>query len=345
MIKDLLLEGFALKRCGHYKHAIEIFYKALELDNKSPELLLEIAELFDILGNEEKSLSYIEQVLNANPTHIRALKLLKKIFVDKKAYLEAEQTAKNIYCISKKEEDLADVFQLLNKQRKYDEIFSYNVDCDTPAILFEEAYAYFHQQNFEEAEKFLHKILIQDEDNQQALLLLGQTYFAQNREEECFKVVDKLKVAENNIELLDFIARAEMCRKNYAKAVRLLKQAIRVEHKNAALYFNLANIYCSQGDLAMAKKNFSTAIALKPDCEEYHLAVARVYYSEGNYKKALEELDGVSFDTRFLRAVILYNTGYVALAAKELEQLKAEQPENESVKEYLEKIRQGLLAN
>ena len=91
MIKDLLLEGFALKRCGHYKHAIEIFYKALELDNKSPELLLEIAELFDILGNEEKSLSYIEQVLNANPTHIRALKLLKKIFVDKKAYLEAEQ--------------------------------------------------------------------------------------------------------------------------------------------------------------------------------------------------------------------------------------------------------------
>ena len=46
MIKNLLQEGFALKDRGHYKHAIEVFYKALEEDNTSTELLFEIADLY-----------------------------------------------------------------------------------------------------------------------------------------------------------------------------------------------------------------------------------------------------------------------------------------------------------
>ena len=80
MIKDLLQEAFALKASGRYKHAIEIFYKALELDNSSSELLLEIADLYDRIGNKEKALSYIEQILDKDPTHIDALKFLKRVF-------------------------------------------------------------------------------------------------------------------------------------------------------------------------------------------------------------------------------------------------------------------------
>ena len=64
MIKNLLQEGFALKEKGHLKHAIEVFYKALELDNTSSELLLEIADVYYRMGNEEKSLNYIEQILD-----------------------------------------------------------------------------------------------------------------------------------------------------------------------------------------------------------------------------------------------------------------------------------------
>ena len=52
MIKNLLQEGFALKDRGHYKHAIEVFYKALEEDNTSTELLFEIADLYYRMQNE-----------------------------------------------------------------------------------------------------------------------------------------------------------------------------------------------------------------------------------------------------------------------------------------------------
>ena len=55
MIKNLLQEGFALKDRGHYKHAIEVFYKALEEDNTSTELLFEIADLYYRMQNEESA--------------------------------------------------------------------------------------------------------------------------------------------------------------------------------------------------------------------------------------------------------------------------------------------------
>ena len=61
MIKILLQEGFALKDRGHYKHAIEVFYKALEEDNTSTELLFEIADLYYRMQNEERALNYIDK--------------------------------------------------------------------------------------------------------------------------------------------------------------------------------------------------------------------------------------------------------------------------------------------
>ena len=52
MIKDLIQQAFILKNKGHYKYAIESFYKALEVDNSSVELLLEIAECYYNLKEE-----------------------------------------------------------------------------------------------------------------------------------------------------------------------------------------------------------------------------------------------------------------------------------------------------
>ena len=63
MIKKILQESFILKENGHFKQAIESFYKALEIDNKSTELLLEIAECYSLIGEKERTLNYIEQIL------------------------------------------------------------------------------------------------------------------------------------------------------------------------------------------------------------------------------------------------------------------------------------------
>ena len=79
--------------------------------------------------------------------------------------------------------------------------------------------------------------------------------------------------------------------------------------------------------------------------QTYHFALANLYYSEKHYKKALEELVGDFFEARFLKSVILYETGYLALARKELRDLQTEYPEREMVAEYLNRINSELGLN
>lgn len=345
MIKNLLQEGFALKEKGHLKHAIEVFYKALELDNTSSELLLEIADVYYRMGNEEKSLNYIEQILDKEPVHIPSLKLLEKIFIDKNALEEAEQTAKNIYCITRNPDDLATIFKLLNRQGKFSEIFEYNVETYNEKVYLEIAKAHFYKKQFAQAEDMLHKALESDEENQEALLLLGKVCFAQNKKEECVPLLNRFEIRPDNPELLNFVGLVESYLENYNKAADYFLQAIKADRTADESYYNLANIYFKQGDLQLAKKNYNLALSLNPDNKNYHFALANLYYSEKHYKKALEELKGNFFEARLLKAVILYDTGYLALAKKELTKLESEQPDNPIVMDYKARIDEELQIN
>ena len=342
MIKNLLQEGFALKSKGHYKHAIEVFYKAIAEDSSSIELLYEIAELYYLLENEERALNYIEQILTAEPAHIDALKLLKSIFVKKNALVEAEQTAKNIYCITKAPEDLVEIFKLLNRQQKYDEIFEYRINEENSNIYIEQAKALFYKKNYTEAEKLLDKVMLQDTKNQDALLLLAKVYYALNRKDECLSLVPKFHMNGSNPELFNLIGLLEAYRSNYNLALQNFKEAIRLNRFEAMYYFNIANVYFKQGDISNAKKYYNFALNLSPDNPGYHFALANLYYSEKHYKRALEELDGNMFEARLLKAIILYETGYFALANKELSSLHKEQPENSLVTEYKTKVENEL---
>lgn len=336
MIKDLLQEAFALKASGHYKHAIEVFYKALELDNTSSELLLEIADLYDKLGNEEKALNYIEQILNSEPTHVEALKFLKRVFEKKCAWLEAEQTAKNIYCVSHNPSDLAEIFKLLIKQNKFDEIFEFNQNSDDKNVCLEVARAYYYKKDFGHALELLEKIQTQMSENQDYLLLLGECYYYLNKKERCIDIIAKFSA--KNAEQLNFIGLVETYLENYKSAIRYFNDAIKQNRSNSEYYYNLANVYFKLGEFSLAKRNYNLAISIEPENKNYHFALANLYYSEKHYKKALEELQGNFFEARFLKAVILYETGYLALARRELNELAEEFPEKSMVAEYKAKI-------
>ena len=255
MIKDLLQEAFALKESGHCKHAIEVFYKALELDNSSSELLLEIADLYDKIGNEEKALSYIEQILDKDPTHVDALKFLKRVFEKKEAWQEAEQTAKNIYCISHNPADLAEIFKLLIKQNKFDEIFEFKFKTEDKYVCLELARAYYYKKDFTKALEILTKIQPQMSDNQDFLLLLGQCCYYSNQKDRCIEIIGQFKA--KNAEQMNFLGLVETYLENYKEAVSYFNNAIKQNRSNPEYYYNLANVYFKQGELALAKRNYN----------------------------------------------------------------------------------------
>ena len=341
MIKKILQEGFILKTKGYYKPAIEAFYKALEYDNTSSELLLEIADCYYSMGEEERALNYIEQILEKDPTHIDTLKLLKLIFVNKKAWPEAEQTGKNIYLISQKSEDLVEIFDLLIKQEKYSEIFEYKSDICTVEILFQKALAKMHLNQLEEAEQLVNQAL-ESSSNNDLIFLKCKILYKKNQKDESIELLKKLNIDKTNHEMINFIGLIKQYECDFKSALEYFKEALKLAPSKDEYYYNCASTYFKIGDLQQAKRFYNLAISLEPNNQHYHFALANLYYSEKQYKRALEELNYDFFEANLLKMIILYDSGYIAVAKRELNKLTLEQPENELVIAYKEKIEAEL---
>lgn len=344
MIRQILQEGFILKAQGYYKHAIEAFYKALEQDCSSTELLLEIAECYYLMKDEERALNYIEKILDKTPTHIDTLKLLKKIFIEKEAWAEAEQTIKNIYCISKDPNDLAEIFSLLNKQKRFYEIFEYNADVDSANIFYEKAFAKMMLNQLKEAESYINRA-IELSDDIKLLLLKCKILFQMNRIDECSSLIEQINIGEKDSDSLNFIGLIKLYECDFKEALKYFTEAIKKDPSKDEYYYNCASTYFKMEDLQNAKKFYNLAISINPNNQNYHFALANLYYSEKHYKRAMEELNYDFFEARLLKSIILYDSGYLILAKKELENLAQEQPENELVINYMKKINEELSFN
>ena len=341
MIKDLIQEGFILKSKGYYKRAIETFYKALECDVSSIELLLEIAECYYHMDDEERALNYIEQALNKEPTHIESLKLLKKIFMNKSAWAEAEQTAKNIYLISKNNNDLAEIFELLNTQHKFEEIFEYNLETPSSRCLYEKAFAKMSLNNLAEAEELINEALTKELCDKN-LLLKCKILYKNNKKEECKTILEKINLNQADADILNLAGLVMQYECDFLVALNYFLEAIKLSPKTSEYYYNCASTYFKMGNIQQAKKYYNLAVSLAPENQNYHFALANLYYSEKQYKRALEELDYDFFEAKLLKAIILYDSGYLAIARKELQTLAKEQSDNELVQAYTNRIEEEL---
>ena len=76
---DYIKQAFELKETQNFKPAIEMLYKALELENDNVEILYQIAELYFLLNNYSRASHYLEKIFQLNPNHISALKLTRTI--------------------------------------------------------------------------------------------------------------------------------------------------------------------------------------------------------------------------------------------------------------------------
>jgi tetratricopeptide (TPR) repeat protein len=213
---------------------------------------------------------------------------------------------------------------------------------DNLNVLIAQAKACYYKNDYAKAFTILQKAILLDSDNQEILLLQGKVAYKLNEKEYCVGILDKLEFDNKNAELLNFIGLIEIYRENFASAETCFKHAINIERSNSQYYYNLANVYLQINKLSLAKKYFNLAISLNPENNDYHFALANVYYAEKSYKRALEELKGDFFEAKLLKSIILYDTGYLALAKKTLLELEKERPEDLVVMEYKKRIEEKL---
>jgi tetratricopeptide (TPR) repeat protein len=281
MIKDLLNEGFVLKSQGYYKHSIEVFYKVLELDNTSVEVLYEIAESYYSMGEVERALNYLEQVLDSCPSHIEGLKLLEKIFISKGAWGEAEQTAKNIYLISPMASNLAEIFSLLNKQKKYSELLEYQIENSNADVYYELAYACYSSDNCEKAEKFI-DLALGKTINNKYLFLKGKILCSLNKMAECENLINSIDFDNSDAETLNFVGLVKVSQGASEDGVNYFLRAITLEPEKAEYYYNCANAYFNLREFNQAKKYYNFALSISPEEARYRYALASLYRNVGS---------------------------------------------------------------
>ena len=80
---EFIKQSFTLKEQGFYKPAIVMLYKALDIDPDNIEILAQLAQIYKLLGEEDRTTQYIEKVLEIDNNHIDSLKLLLEIYEGK----------------------------------------------------------------------------------------------------------------------------------------------------------------------------------------------------------------------------------------------------------------------
>src|SRR5574344_1623312 len=105
-------KGFKLKKNKSYKQAIEMFYKALEIENNNIEILFQLGELYCLLFNYERAVHYMEQVIQNDSKHILALNMLRQIYFNEKKYEKALEYSEKILSFDMSDKNIVDAIKI-----------------------------------------------------------------------------------------------------------------------------------------------------------------------------------------------------------------------------------------
>ena len=294
MIKELLQEMFILKEKGYYKQAIEILYKLLEMvesEDETVEILYELAEIHFFSGNLERSMYYVDKLLEINPEHPETLKLQIKLF--SKNPQRRMLIAQKLYKITNKQEDLKLYLALLNKAGNFAETATY---FDTSVENFccqEIAEALYHLGNYLEAKLLLERQETLSEANE---LLFAKVCYEIN-DEASLLVLESRLANSKNFEVVKFVINLEYELMNYS---RVIEMASKIN-----LFYTPDLLYVV-GQSYLFKKNYREAIkCFNMLCEanndiRYNFALALAYI-EGN--QTCSAIEVVQNNSAYLKLV------------------------------------------
>lgn len=335
-ILSYIKKSFSLQEQGFYKPAIEMLYKALAIDCDNLEILLQLAFLYKLLNNYERSTYYIEKVLELNDKHLDALFLLEEIYLIKKETALALEIAEKIYIIEPNPKNLAKKINILNQSDNFEgiELLEKSISEKNDEILYELAKAY-STKDLSHAIKLLEEGLAQNKFNNDIALLLAQNYYKNNELDKSRELFEKLNKNSKSAEILNYLGLFELNDNNYEDAINYFTKACDSDDKNPEYLYNLASSFFLKGWLDEALKYFNKAICFAPNDVNYHYAIAYLYYHQNKYDKAISELNFIKKInpshnlSNILESMILAKKGDLLTAKSMLENIIKENTEDD----------------
>lgn len=300
-------QAFELKKQNCYKQAIEMLYKALEIECDNVEILFQLGELYYLLKNYSRSVQYLEKVVSKNPEHVDALKLLKSIYLDEGNIEKAYECAKKYNDVVKNDESLSGLISIMGKLGRFDEIKIIEEQPDLSIdVLYSIAKVYYDADDLVKAKCFLEKAYEMDSCNEEVLTLLGKIYFDENEFDKSREIFSKFSANTSNPEALNFQGLYALEDMKFVDAIKFFSRACNAVKTNARYFYNLGNAYFYNGWFEEAVNAYLNAVRLAQDNLDYRYSLAYLYFEMKKFDKAQGEVDYIlSIDSKHPQAIVL----------------------------------------
>ena len=287
---EYIKQAFDLKSQKCYKQAIEMLYKALEIENDNTEILFQLGELYFLLNNYPRAQHYLEKVLSKNDKHAETLGLLVKIYEFSNDAENAFSCAEKLLNLKKDVKNSIKLIEISSKKGDLKRIEEFE-NSDNSKILYAVAKAFYDNKLQDKSKEKLEKTLEIEPDNEDALVLLGKIYFDKSEFEKAKEIFAKFPKTSENPEVLNYQGLFALENLDFTQAVKCFSKASNIDKQNAKYFYNLANAYFYNGWIKEAHSSYLQAIRLEPENNGFRYSLAYLYFEQKQFDKAQSEID------------------------------------------------------
>lgn len=307
-LTEYIKQAFEYKEAGDYKAAIDFFYKALTIENDSCEIMSELAELYTLLSQDDRALSFYEQIIAKNNhnnlicyKYAFLLKKMKRFDEAKKVLLALYQDEYELIDVAK------ELFDIYVTNKEYQELINtYNLKYNKLADSFVFYYVGLAYENLERqqlAEDFFHKAYDLAKNNVKAGISIVGLLFENQKYLEAEELAEDLLQFSENDRLFYYLAEVKFMKSDFDSAMKHYSYAIKLNDKCALYFFKLGLAYTMKGYYKEAEQSYCSALVIEPDNPTYNYALAYLYFTDKKYLLASKIVDSIlSVDENFVLA-------------------------------------------
>lgn len=332
-------EALRRRENGEYKEAIESLYKALDIEPQNTDVLLQLAEVFSLMNDYERSLKYYSCALAVLPDNLNILSAAFDTAYKAGLYKDALDYAKRAFEMEKSSRNYMHMVKIIDK---FGDIKSLRLLLNEPdissEILFNIALVFIHHAFMHDAEAVLTR-MPEDEYKSACEAVIK---FNQGDVDSARRIVENVNI--ENDEIYNIKGLFSIDDLNLTDAIKYFLSAISLRPDEPRYYFNLANSYFYNGWLKEAEAAYRKAIGMDLENADYRFALANMYYEISEYAKAKQEVENIfkmdseHLNAKVLNALLKYQKKDYLGAKSDLENALLFNPNNNYVNISLAKI-------
>ena len=297
-ITDYIKEAFDAKENGDYKVAIDYFYKALAIDCESSEILLELAELYVLLFQNERAIDLYEQILSKHPDKLSAkysyASLLKKIKNFDKALLYFQELLNQKYDIVNVATKIIDIHFYNEQYQNLIDVYTNNaLVLKNSSLLYKVGFSYKKLGKDIPSLEYFKQSFDLDNENIDSGIEIIDNYLKLGNYEDAEVLAKRLIAKSENDKIFSALGDVSYAKNDFNSAIKNYSYALKLNDKESSYFYKLALIYSEKGFFSEAEECLCSAVELEPLNTFYFYSLAYLYYLNFKYEMADRVLDTI----------------------------------------------------